>query len=152
VIGLQADEPFIPHTIIGDLAKDLSSNAQHTIASICTQLTSADDLLNPNIVKVVLDKNCNAIYFSRAAIPSKLGGATLSRLHYKHIGIYGYRVNFLQDYIAWGPCALEQAESLEQLRILWHGERIHMNICNAIPGGIDTLQQYEAIRCINTES
>jgi len=155
VISVQCDEPLIPATSIRQLAEDLEEHDNVKVASLCERIEDVNELFNPNVVKVVLNHRNYAIYFSRAAIPweresfnqedrSKI---QLNGSHFRHIGIYAYRVGFLRDYVDWTDCALEGLEALEQLRILWHGGRIHMCISKKqIPPGIDTEEDLETVR------
>ena len=150
VIGLQADEPLMPHAVIRSLAEDLIEHDNIHVASVCSPLLSVDDLFNPNIVKVVLNRRQYAMYFSRAPIPwdresfADPSKAQLTEMHYQHLGLYGYRVNFLRKYVDWSASPLETCESLEQLRILWHGGRMHMVVnTSAVSHGVDTQEQYE---------
>jgi 3-deoxy-manno-octulosonate cytidylyltransferase (CMP-KDO synthetase) len=152
IIGLQADEPLLPHNLIRLLAEDLIEHDNVKIASLCAPINTTEELFNPNVVKVVLNKRNYAMYFSRSSMPwdrdsfADKSSAKLSAQHYKHIGVYGYRACFLQDYLGWSACPLESIEHLEQLRILWNGGRIHMNVCKTtIPPGIDTEEDYVAV-------
>jgi 3-deoxy-manno-octulosonate cytidylyltransferase (CMP-KDO synthetase) len=101
-------------------------------------------LASPNVVKVVLDAQGYALYFSRSRIPyPREGGGTW----YRHAGIYGYRLGFLKRYAALAPSPLEKTEALEQLRVLWHGYRIAVAVSEGeIPPGVDTPQDLEAVR------
>ena len=109
-----------------------------------SKITDAKQLFSPEIVKVVRNKRGGAIYFSRAPIPWEAEGfrsepKVMQGQHYRHIGIYAYRVGFLADYLSWDTCALGQMESLEQLRVLWHGHRIHcVESDEAVDAGVDT--------------
>ena len=145
VIGLQADEPLMPADAIRQLAESLEEHDNVKVASLCQPIIDAEELFNPHVVKVVLNRRNFAMYFSRAPIPwdrehfSNESQAKPTEHHYRHIGIYGYRAAFLREYIEWSDSPLESIESLEQLRILWHGGRILMNISKKmIPPGVDT--------------
>ena len=107
------------------------------------------------MVKVVLNKRSHAIYFSRSVIPwdrdsfSDDGALPdeISGHYYRHVGLYGYRVGFLKDYMEWGVCNLESIEMLEQLRILWNGGRMHMRVLNKkIPLGVNTEADLKRVR------
>jgi 3-deoxy-manno-octulosonate cytidylyltransferase (CMP-KDO synthetase) len=146
VVNLQGDEPLIPPAYIREVAMALGSQTQAGIATLAAQILDADEIFNPNAVKVVLDKNGYALYFSRAPMPWNrasfpehhvIGDAT--HPHYRHIGMYAYTVGFLQRYCSWAASPLESVESLEQLRILWHGEKVLVKIVEQTPeAGVDT--------------
>ena len=126
------------------------------MTTLAHRIDDSDTLFDPHVVKVVIDGQGYALYFSRAPVPwhrdEFLSGqvplpAGVDFL--RHIGLYAYRAEFLQRYVAWAPAPLEMAESLEQLRVLWHGERIHVSLATEEPGpGVDTaadLQQVAAL-------
>ncbi len=138
VVNLQGDEPFMPAIAIQQVADTLACRTE-PMATLCTPLTSSETLINPNGVKVVFNQHQQALYFSRSPIP--FGAHT----HYRHIGIYAYRVAFLKQYVAWGPCALEMQEKLEQLRALWHNIPIVVPIAQEAPvGDINTPEDLKA--------
>jgi 3-deoxy-manno-octulosonate cytidylyltransferase (CMP-KDO synthetase) len=145
VVNVQGDEPLIPPDLIRAVASHLQQHPECAIATACHPLNDDTALNNPNIVKTVLDKHGNALYFSRAAIPfprdaSMLGKVTHSAI-LRHIGIYAYRTEFLRTYGQLTPTTIEQIESLEQLRALYHGYKIGVTITkNAPPSGVDTEQ------------
>lgn len=153
VVNLQGDEPLIPQSLVALTAQGLIDHPEAGMSSICTPIASADDAFNPNVVKVVLNKDNFALYFSRASIPwdrdaykDGLAQPTQKMPVYRHIGMYGYRVSFLQQYSSMQPCALEQTESLEQLRALWYGVKIHMGIIDKAPAhGVDTLEDAQRV-------
>ena len=154
VIGLQADEPFIDASVIRMLVDDLSQFHNVKMASLCEPITSASELFDKNVVKVLLNKRSHAIYFSRSVIPwdrerfTDEGNLpkTVEGYH-RHVGLYGYRVKFLQEYMDWGICQAERLEKLEQLRVLWNGGRIHMRVVNKkIPSGVNTLEDLVRVR------
>lgn len=154
VVCLQCDEPLIPSDVIRQLAEDLEEHDNVKVASICEPLESPDELFNPNIVKVVLNHRNYAIYFSRAPIPWERGvfdnkdteNIQLDS-HFRHVGLYGYRVGFLMNYIEWSDAPVENIERLEQLRILWHGGRIHMVVSKKrMPVGVDTEEDLARVR------
>ncbi len=146
VVNLQGDEPFMPGVLIAQVARDLQSLGEAEMGTLAVPLVSGRELHNPNIVKVVRRGDGCALYFSRAPIPwdrARVGHAADSseRLsgYLRHLGIYAYRAGFLRRYPELPACELEQVESLEQLRALWHGARIHVGIAAEMPGpGIDT--------------
>lgn len=159
IVNVQGDEPLIPPIIINQVAANLSKFKKSEMATLCERILSIDDLLNPNIVKVILNKEGNAIYFSRAPIPWERDNFAqnptdhIEHDHYRHIGIFAYRVNFLQKYVKWEPSPLEISEKLEQLRILWHGANIHVELAKESPPlSVDTASDLEKIRLLMTGS
>lgn len=146
VVNLQGDEPLIPNELVQLTAAGLLNHPEAGMSSVCTPIESVKDGFDPNVVKVVLDRAGFAMYFSRASIPwdrdlYKAGRDQLTAKLpvYRHIGMYGYRVSFLKQYTQMDPCPVEMAESLEQLRALWYGVRIHMGVIEQAPGhGVDT--------------
>lgn len=146
VVNLQGDEPLIPPEIIQELAEVLASQQQAGIATLAAKIIDMEEIFNPNAVKVVLNKDGYALYFSRAQIPWDRDGFKDQGRHIsgkmtylRHIGMYAYRVDFLQRYCQWEPSMLESIESLEQLRILWQGEAIKVKIVDKTPAaGVDT--------------
>lgn len=157
VVNVQGDEPQIPPQIIRQVAENLASQRNAPMATLAVPIENANELFNPNAVKVVLDGNGYALYFSRAPIPydrehfmSANGAADIAQLqegYLRHIGIYAYRAGFIHRYAEWEASPIEQLESLEQLRVLWYGERIH--VAQAIaepPAGVDTVEDLERVR------
>ncbi|MFZ5593177.1 MAG: 3-deoxy-manno-octulosonate cytidylyltransferase [Pseudomonadota bacterium] len=146
IVNLQGDEPLMPPALIRQVAGNLHTNPQASVATLCERIHTAGELFDPHLVKVVMDSQGYALYFSRAAIPwdRDAFAATTGELparseHYRHIGLYAYRAGFLQEYVKWTPCVLEQTESLEQLRVMWHGYKIHVAEAVEPPGmGVDT--------------
>lgn len=124
VINVQGDEPLIKPEMIDELISAFEGN-NVAVATLCKEINSSIDINNPNIVKVIRDKDNNAVYFSRYAIPY-IRDKQQDVKYFKHIGIYGYRKDFLKTYIGLSPMPLEKAESLEQLRILEHGYKIQV--------------------------
>jgi 3-deoxy-manno-octulosonate cytidylyltransferase (CMP-KDO synthetase) len=154
VVNVQGDEPLIEPALIRRVADNLAAHREAQIATACHPLRDATDLANPNIVKVVLDLNGLALYFSRAPIPyardAFVGGihTVPPRLPaYRHLGIYAYRASFLRAFKRLKPAAIEEFEALEQLRALAHGFRISVAITrSAPPAGIDTRADLERVR------
>jgi 3-deoxy-manno-octulosonate cytidylyltransferase (CMP-KDO synthetase) len=143
VVNVQGDEPFMPAVAIQQVANTLIHRTE-PMATLCTPLISAEAILNPNVVKVVFNQHQQALYFSRSPIP--YGGAA----YYRHIGLYAYRVSFLKQYVAWGPCELEVQEKLEQLRALWHNIPIVVPIAQEAPlGDINTPEDLAGARHIS---
>ena len=155
LVCLQGDEPLLPPAMIRKLAEDLAEHSNVKVASVCAPITEVEDLFNPNITKVVLNHRGYALYFSHAPIPwerdcfSQKENIKLNGSHFRHIGIYAYRVSFLPEYVAWEPCYAEQMEALEQLRILWHGCRIHMVVSKMpCPPGVDTEEDLKRVKAL----
>lgn len=149
VVNVQGDEPLIPPQVI----KQVASNLHHYAAPMATlgvNISDPEEVFNPNAVKVVTDKSGYAMYFSRASIPwDREHFATQQVIQpvLRHIGIYAYRAGFISTYLNWQPSPLEQIESLEQLRVLWHGEKIHVDVASVTPpAGVDTPADLEAVR------
>lgn len=144
IVNLQGDEPLTPVANLVQLAKNLVMQHDAMIATLATPLHNEIELLDPNIVKVVRDANDMALYFSRAPVPlqrdaAKAGSKPVAEYGLRHVGMYAYRAAFLRAFAELEPCELEQLEKLEQLRALYYGFRIHVDIAREIPGpGVDT--------------
>lgn len=155
IVNIQGDEPLIPSVIVAQVAENLDRH-QVNFATLAVKLTSKEELLNPNVVKTLTDTIGMAIYFSRSPIPfprdqfATLDDQFVAQQNYlRHIGIYAYRAGFVKRYVAWQPTALEQLESLEQLRALWYGEKIHLDLAKQAPQvGVDTAEDLERVRQI----
>ena len=151
IVNVQGDEPLIPPAIITQVANNLASS-QAPMATLAVEISHEDEVFNPNAVKVLTDKDGYAMYFSRATIPWDRdnfanGGKVIAQPLMRHIGIYAYRAGFINTYINWEPTALEKIESLEQLRVLWYGEKIHVEVAKqAPPAGADTPEDLEVVR------
>ena len=146
VVNVQGDEPLIAPRLISQVARILERKKDAAVSTACHAIHDEGALSNPNVVKVVLDAEGYALYFSRSRIPYPREDAVRC---YRHAGIYGYRVSFLRRYSRLKPSPLEKAEALEQLRVLWHGHRIVVAVSEAaIPPGVDTPQDLEAVRRI----
>jgi 3-deoxy-manno-octulosonate cytidylyltransferase (CMP-KDO synthetase) len=161
IVNVQGDEPLLPSQLIAQVAANLEAHPEADVATLSVNITSHDELFDPHIVKVVCDAKGYALYFSRAPIPwdrenfaSKNDNFGSTSWHYyRHIGLYAYRARTLRYYSKLPACALEQAEHLEQLRILYHGGRIHVAIALAIPApGIDTPADLERVRQFLTQT
>ena len=154
VVNVQGDEPLIPPQVIDQVAVNLGNNSQAGIATLCEEISTVEDLNNPNVVKVVRDAQGMAMYFSRAPIPwprdtslKEQGPLPERGQWHRHIGIYAYRTQFLHQFINWSPAPQEQLESLEQLRALHNGTGIHVDVaCQSVPGGIDTEKDLALVR------
>ena len=152
VVNLQGDEPLIDSVLLAACARRISSDV--LMATCAHPIVDVADVFNPNVVKVVLDKNGRALYFSRAPIAWHRDGFALS-LHampagyapLRHIGLYAYSNEFLQRYPTLAPAPLESIEALEQLRVLWHGYPIAVHVTDAAPaGGVDTPDDLARVR------
>ena len=152
VVNVQGDEPLIEPELINRTAEVLVENNVQ-MATAAHELHDFDEFMNPNVVKVLLDKNRNAMYFSRAPIPFPRD-TMRENLHelpqetpvLRHIGIYAYRAGFLQRYAEMSVSPLETIESLEQLRVLWHGFPIAVEVTDHAPAaGVDTQEDLERV-------
>lgn len=155
VVNVQGDEPLIPHQVIDQVATNLA-NSSAGISTLCEPIDDVETVFDPNAVKVIADGNGYALYFSRAPIPysrdtynqQPAGMPSLMSVQ-RHIGIYGYRVNLLHDFVKWGPCDLEKTECLEQLRAMWHGVKIHVEQASETPpAGVDTQADLDRVRSL----
>ena len=147
VVNVQGDEPLIPPALIAQVAEALAQRPAASVSTACHPIHDAASMENPNVVKVVLDRQGYALYFSRSRIPYPRNGQATPC--YRHAGIYGYRAGFLAAYAGLQESPLERAESLEQLRVLWHGYRIAVAVSEQdVPPGVDTPQDLEAVRRI----
>ncbi|WP_075185236.1 3-deoxy-manno-octulosonate cytidylyltransferase [Teredinibacter haidensis] len=157
IVNVQGDEPHIPAAVINQVANNLAHNKQAVAATLCEPICDLATALNPNAVKVVCDENQLALYFSRAPIPWDRDNYTFADEEMdhqaaqiatrRHIGIYAYRVGLLHNFVSWPMAPLEKIEKLEQLRILSHGFRIHVeDACEKVPGGVDTPEDLERAR------
>ncbi|GLI52541.1 3-deoxy-manno-octulosonate cytidylyltransferase [Thermodesulfovibrio yellowstonii] len=156
VINLQGDEPLIKKEMIDQLI-DLMKNENDSIGTLAKRIEKEDDFFNPNIVKVVFDKKGYALYFSRSPIPFDrekfIKGFSKNNFMYKHIGIYGYNVRILKNFVGLPMSRLEEIESLEQLRALENGIKIKVGLTEYDSFGIDTPEDLEvAEKCLNTYS
>jgi len=160
VVNIQGDEPLIAPELIREVAQNLLDHPDAAVSTACHPIADAADIVNPNVVKVVLDHQGYALYFSRAPVPyardAYAGGITAVPAGlpaYRHIGIYGYRAGFLKRYSHLAPAPLEQFEALEQLRVLWHGYRISVAVTrDAAPPGIDTPEDLQRLRQLLPDS
>jgi 3-deoxy-manno-octulosonate cytidylyltransferase (CMP-KDO synthetase) len=160
IVNVQGDEPFIPAENITQVARNLA-NQQRTnqqqarMATLAVHIHDVEEAFNPNAVKVLTDKDGYAMYFSRSTIPydrarflNEDNVASIGDFYLRHIGIYAYRAGFIKDYVQWPASQLEQIESLEQLRVLWQGERIHVAVAETRLDveGVDTPEDLEKAR------
>lgn len=156
VVNVQGDEPLIDPALIDAVAQTLATSAA-PMSTAAHPLASAAEFANPNVVKVVLDAAGHGLYFSRAGIPFPRDfgaeqwwtGTTDSPRPLRHIGIYGYRAGFLRQFPTLTRSPLEAIESLEQLRVLWHGQRIAVHVTDQAPGaGVDTPEDLARVEAI----
>ena len=144
VVNVQGDEPMIPPQVIDQVAVNLAAASSAGVATLCEPIDSVEDFLNPNAVKVVAAKNQMALYFSRAPIPwprdaFNVAQDSVPNTARRHIGIYAYRVDCLNQFITWDIAPLERLESLEQLRFMHNNIAINVaDACAPVPSGIDT--------------
>ena len=152
VVNVQGDEPLIDPALIDACAALLARRDDCVMGTAAHPIDSDADFLDPNVVKVALDADGRALYFSRAPIPHRRdGGARRSDAEpaLRHVGLYAYRAGFLRRFPSLPPCPLERLESLEQLRVLWHGERIAVHVSAAPPGpGVDTPEDLARVRAL----
>lgn len=157
IVNVQGDEPMIPAVIIRQVAENLAQR-QVGMATLAVPVLHAEEAFNPNAVKVVMDAEGYALYFSRATIPwdrdrFAVSKETIGDSFLRHLGIYGYRAGFIRRYVTWAPSPLEHIEMLEQLRVLWYGEKIHVAVAQEVPGtGVDTrkILSASAPNCVNS--
>ena len=152
VVNVQGDEPLIESQMIDEAIQPMLENSEITAGTLVKRIQREEELINPNVVKVVLDTNGYCLYFSRSVIPF---GQALRRddwlthlTYYKHIGLYVFRREFLIQYAAMNPTPLEQSENLEQLRILEHGFRIKGTVTSYDSSPVDTQEDLNAVRAL----
>ena len=154
VVNLQGDEPLIPPELLDQLALNLLAHPQAGMATLCTPIHDARDMFDPHVVKVVRDQAGFALYFSRAAIPWERDrfGVEEDAVHehgFRHLGLYAYRAGFLREFATWAEAPIERLEKLEQLRALWHGVRIHVDVVAEPPGhGVDTEADWQRVAAL----
>lgn len=153
IVNVQGDEPLIPPVIIDQVADNLVKY-KTGMATLTVPITDVEEAFNTGAVKVVTDKDGYALYFSRSTIPWERDRFALSKtsigdFYLRHIGIYAYRAGFIRQYIRWQPSSLEKIEMLEQLRVLWYGEKIHVAVALETPAiGVDTQEDLDKVRAI----
>lgn len=148
LINLQGDEPMMPPVCLNQVGQALEQDDKLKMATLCTPLTDIDELFDPHAVKVVRDIHDFALYFTRAAVPwvkewTRDGVKKMpeQQEYQRHIGLYGYRAGFVRQYLEWESSDIEKTESLEQLRVLYYGEKIKVITAATPPGpGVDTLE------------
>ena len=155
VVNVQGDEPLINPTLINQVAALLEQRPSASMSTAAHEIHDLSEFTNSNVVKVVLDKEQLALYFSRAPIPWWRDGfaqgiqSLPKPAPLRHIGIYAYRVGFLQSFPSMTPAPIEKGEALEQLRAMWHGHKIAVHITPDAPGpGVDTPEDLEKVRAL----
>ncbi|WP_139557011.1 3-deoxy-manno-octulosonate cytidylyltransferase [Methylotetracoccus oryzae] len=156
IVNLQGDEPLVDPALIRILAEALLPPTPTAVATLATAIDDPSEIFNPNAVKVVVDCADHALYFSRAPVPWDREGFTKQPRqvnsgfkHLRHIGMYAYTAGFLRRYAAWARSPLEDVECLEQLRILWHGERIRvLRVDQAPVAGVDTEEDLKRVEAV----
>ncbi len=156
IVNLQGDEPMMPASLLEQVASSLQNASNASISTLCEKIESVEDVFDPNIVKVVFDQAGYALYFSRASIPWERGNFDHKSTGiidfdvencFRHIGLYAYRAVFLKKYPQLKVCQIEQLEALEQLRAMYYGYRIRVEIAKEDAGiGIDTQEDLEKAR------
>ena len=153
VVNVQGDEPLIDPALIRQCAELLAASGDCVMSTAAHAIASLDEYLDPNVVKVVLDARQRALYFSRAPIPWRRDGAGRALPQQppalRHVGLYAYRAGFLRGFAQLPAAGVEHEEALEQLRVLWHGQRIAVHVSERAPGvGVDTPQDLERVRAL----
>ena len=155
IVNVQGDEPLIAPAMIDEAVRPLREDATRDAGTLVKRIALQEELMNPNVVKVVLGRNGNCLYFSRSPIPygrdAAPSGWTEGHTYYKHIGLYVFRRAFLLRLAALPPTPLEQMEKLEQLRILEHGHTIRAAVTEHDSVPVDTLADLERVRSINRD-
>ena len=144
VINVQGDEPMVDPAVVAKLAASMVKDKKIEMITSASVFAPEDDLTNPNMVKVVLDREKNGLYFSRSPIPFVRSDGVRPAF-YRHQGIYGYTTNFLLQFVKWKPGILEQAESLEQLRALENGAKIRVVLAKHAAVSVDTADDVLAV-------
>lgn len=156
VVNLQGDEPSMPPVLIDQVAADMATHEAAGVTTLSAPISDRSLLFDPHVVKVVTDTHGYALYFSRAPIPWHRDefidadrplpeGTGFAR----HIGLYAYRAGYLKQFVSWEHAPIERAESLEQLRVLWHGGKIHVSKAREEPGhGVDTLDDLKRVEAL----
>ncbi len=155
VVNVQGDEPLIPVEVISAVARELENAPDCAIATAAHPITSQDNFLNPNVVKVELDKSGRAMTFTRAPVPwprdAFREGKPMPKGHLAlhHIGLYAYRAEFLAKFPTLERAPIEASESLEQLRAMWHGYKIAVMVLpDDLPAGVDTQEDLDRVRAL----
>jgi 3-deoxy-manno-octulosonate cytidylyltransferase (CMP-KDO synthetase) len=159
VVNVQGDEPLVEPELIARCAALLFERLDCVMSTVAHPISELGEFINPNVVKVVLDAQGRALYFTRATVPwwrdgnAAAGVQTLpTPAPLRHLGLYGYRAGFLRSFPQMQPAPLEQCEALEQLRVLWHGERIAVHVTTHASGpGVDTPEDLARVRALFTQ-
>ncbi|CAB1213239.1 3-deoxy-manno-octulosonate cytidylyltransferase [Acinetobacter bouvetii] len=155
IVNVQGDEPLLPAQLVKQVAQLLEDKPDCSMSTLCEPIHHLEEFQRDSIVKVVMSKYNQALYFSRATIPYDRDGAkqAVQQLHsqaYRHLGLYAYRVNLLQEYVSWDMGVLEKLESLEQLRVLENGHRIAIAVAEAnLPPGVDTQADLDRLNAMD---
>ncbi|TCM63724.1 3-deoxy-manno-octulosonate cytidylyltransferase (CMP-KDO synthetase) [Acinetobacter calcoaceticus] len=155
IVNVQGDEPLLPATLVCQVADLLLANPACSMSTLCEAIHDVEEFQRDSIVKVVMSKKQQALYFSRAPIPyerdaDKKASPSLHTQAYRHLGLYAYRVGLLQQYVTWEMGTLEQLESLEQLRVLENGHHIAIDIAQAnLPPGVDTQADLDRLNAMD---
>lgn len=155
IVNVQGDEPLLPAKLVKQVSQLLVDNPNCSMSTLCEPISALDEFQRDSIVKVVMSKHSEALYFSRATIPYDRDGAKQKQqsMHssaYRHLGLYAYRVKLLQEYVTWDQGVLEKLESLEQLRVLENGHRIAIAIAEAnLPPGVDTQEDLDRLNSMS---
>ena len=155
IVNVQGDEPLLPAKLVKQVSQLLVDNPNCSMSTLCEPISVLDEFQRDSIVKVVMSKHNEALYFSRATIPYDRDGAKQKQqsMHssaYRHLGLYAYRVKLLQEYVTWDQGVLEKLESLEQLRVLENGHRIAIAIAEAnLPPGVDTQEDLDRLNSMS---
>ena len=153
IVNLQGDEPCIPAMLLSQVAEDMERHPAASVTTLCAPIADRQTLFDPHTVKVVTDSEGYALYFSRAPIPwhrdefvEAERPLPTNTPFARHIGLYAYRSGYLANFVEWKHAPIELAESLEQLRVLWHGGKIHVSEAKEDPGhGVDTREDLAQI-------
>lgn len=156
LVNLQGDEPLMPTECLNQVGTALENEQAAQMATLSARIESGSEMFDPHCVKLTVDKNNYALYFSRAAIPWHQADfangkqqLTQTDNFYRHIGLYAYRAKFVRQYVSWGSCVLEEYESLEQLRVLYNGYKIKVIETPVIPGpGVNTPEELARVTTI----
>ncbi|WP_353165164.1 3-deoxy-manno-octulosonate cytidylyltransferase [Acinetobacter sp.] len=155
IVNVQGDEPLLPAPLITQVAELLANKPQCSMSTLCEPIHQVEEFLRESIVKVVMSKLNEALYFSRSPIPyerktGQLNDQTLHQSAFRHLGLYAYRVKLLQEYVTWDMGTLERLESLEQLRVLENGHRIAIDIAQVnLPPGVDTQADLDRLNALD---
>jgi len=150
VVNVQGDEPLIPVSCINQVAENLIKHKAAVMATLATRIQQLSEYNDPNVVKVIFDRNGLAMLFSRSPIPHyRENDFDSNCASYRHLGIYAYRAAYLSQYSGLSECSIEFAEKLEQLRVLNNGDRIHVDVAKELPGpGVDTPEQLAEVELL----